>query len=46
MVVGFSRLMHIEVRCLCYEKCGFKLLSSADEQELTRSMYFDLKCFE
>lgn len=29
-----------------YEKCGFKLLSSTDGQDLTRSMYFDLKCFE
>ncbi len=29
-----------------YEKCGFKLLSSTDENEPTRSMYFDLKNFE
>lgn len=29
-----------------YEKCGFKLLSSTDKNDLTRSMYFDLKSFE
>lgn len=28
-----------------YLKCGFKLLSSTDENEQTRSMYFDLKSF-
>lgn len=28
-----------------YEKSGFKLLSSADENDATRSMYFDLKNF-
>lgn len=28
-----------------YLKCGFKLLSSTDENEQTRSMYFDLKTF-
>lgn len=29
-----------------YEKCGFKLLSSKDANEATRSMYFDLKSFD
>lgn len=29
-----------------YEKCGFKLLSSTDEKDPPRSMYFDLKNFE
>lgn len=28
-----------------YEKNGFKLLSSTDEDDLTRSMYYDLKNF-
>lgn len=29
-----------------YEKCGFKLLSSSDENDVTRSMYYDLKKFD
>lgn len=29
-----------------YEKCGFKLLSSTDEDDPTRSMYYDLKNFD
>lgn len=29
-----------------YGKCGFKLLTSSDENEPTRSMYYDLKNFD
>lgn len=28
-----------------YEKCGFKLLASSDEDDVTRAMYYDLKNF-
>ncbi len=28
-----------------YEKCDFKLLTSSDEDDVTRSMYYDLKNF-